>query len=203
MRRIGRYSLVEPLAAGATSEVFLAKLDDQTLATSPELPRAHGRCERARRGEALSSPRGAGRGVRRAVHARDRGRNPLSAPRMCRRAGRGHRGRDDVRGARARPRPHARRRPQSRARRPAPNPREIALWIAAECASALRAAHLTPWVSGSSERMVHGGLCPSSVLLSEDGRVKLLGMGLGRSRTRVSSTSSASRIARPRSSSTR
>ncbi|MCK6550342.1 serine/threonine protein kinase, partial [Myxococcota bacterium] len=188
MRRIGRYSLVEPLATGATSEVFLAKVDDQALATSPEL-RARTAAANGHVAVKIFRPHVARDPAfvelfTRETEAAIRFRHPAcvgvldagtedGAPFAALELVKGRtladvmeRARDDQR----------------------PIPREIALWIAAECASALRAAHLTPWVAGSSERMVHGGLSPSAILLSDAGRVKILGMGLGRSRARASST---------------
>ncbi len=55
-------------------------------------------------------------------------------------------------------------------------------WIGAEAALALAAAHQTPCFAEGSEWMVHGALAPRSLFLTYDGRVKVLGMGLGQAR---------------------
>lgn len=61
-------------------------------------------------------------------------------------------------------------------------------WIGSELASALAAAHEIPWFAGAPAMMAHGALAPRGVLLAYDGRVKLLGLGLGRCRATVPMT---------------
>jgi serine/threonine-protein kinase len=59
---------------------------------------------------------------------------------------------------------------------------ELLFWIASSTASALRAAHETPWAADETRGMYHGEVSPQSVLITWDGTVKLVGAGIGRSR---------------------
>ncbi|MCK6552842.1 protein kinase, partial [Myxococcota bacterium] len=58
----------------------------------------------------------------------------------------------------------------------------LVAWIGAEIASVLRRAHDTPWFSGAPVGMIHGALSPRGVLVTYDGRIKVLGVGVGRAR---------------------
>lgn len=58
----------------------------------------------------------------------------------------------------------------------------VILWIALEVARVLRSAHQTPWAEGEDTPIVHAMLSPDSVMLTHEGDVKLMGVGLGRSR---------------------
>jgi serine/threonine protein kinase/CheY-like chemotaxis protein len=62
-------------------------------------------------------------------------------------------------------------------------------WIGAEVASVLGKAHETPWFASSTTGMIHGGISPRSVLVTYDGRVKLLGLGVGRARLSIAPSS--------------
>ena len=55
-------------------------------------------------------------------------------------------------------------------------------YIGAELAEVLAAAHEVPWFSSAPAPMVHGGLSPRSVIVTYDGEVRVLGLGLGRAR---------------------
>ncbi len=61
-------------------------------------------------------------------------------------------------------------------------------WIGAQIASALHAAHQLPWFAGANAMKIHGALSPRSVFLTYDGRVKLLGLAIGRARHAVDLT---------------
>ena len=54
--------------------------------------------------------------------------------------------------------------------------------IGAEVAEALVAAHRWPWFPGAPAPMVHGAVCPRSIVISYEGRVVLTGLGVGRAR---------------------
>jgi serine/threonine protein kinase/CheY-like chemotaxis protein len=60
--------------------------------------------------------------------------------------------------------------------------KDLLLWIGAEIAAGLQAAHQKAWSPSSAGPMVHGGLSPRSVMLTYEGEVKLLGMGSGHAR---------------------
>ncbi len=60
-------------------------------------------------------------------------------------------------------------------------PREIPLWIIAEAARALYAAHKTPWAEGEKIPILHAAISPLSMMISREGEVKILGIGVGRS----------------------
>jgi serine/threonine protein kinase len=63
-----------------------------------------------------------------------------------------------------------------------PFPWELVAWIAYQVAEVLRVAHQTPWADGESKGMFHCSISPHSIFLLPDGGVRLLGIGLGRSR---------------------
>ncbi len=59
------------------------------------------------------------------------------------------------------------------------------VWVGVQIAKLLQVAHATPWADGEVKGMYHGQLCPSDVYLTYDGHVKVNGVGLGRSRSRL------------------
>lgn len=59
---------------------------------------------------------------------------------------------------------------------------ELILWIGCRLANALQAAHERMSWEGEGKSMVHGEVSPQSVVINYDGHVKLLGVGVGRSR---------------------
>ncbi|MEQ8273343.1 MAG: protein kinase [Deltaproteobacteria bacterium] len=59
------------------------------------------------------------------------------------------------------------------------------VWVGVQIAKLLQVAHATPWADGEVKGMYHGQLCPSDVYLTYDGGVKVNGVGLGRSRSRL------------------
>jgi serine/threonine protein kinase len=63
-----------------------------------------------------------------------------------------------------------------------PLAREVIVLIGRETASLLAAAHATPWADDTDEAMIHGAISPYNIFLTYDGRVRVLGSGLGRSR---------------------
>lgn len=64
-------------------------------------------------------------------------------------------------------------------------PRELVIWIGAQVASAVKTAHDSAWCDDAGEGMFHGSICPQNVMLTYDGEVKLLGIGIGRSRALI------------------
>lgn len=54
-------------------------------------------------------------------------------------------------------------------------------WIALRAAQALYTAHKTPWAAGEPSPILHGAMSPRSMMITYDGELKVLGMGLGRS----------------------
>jgi serine/threonine protein kinase len=63
-----------------------------------------------------------------------------------------------------------------------PFSRNLILWSASWIARALATAHMTPWCDEDERGMVHAEVSPQSILVGYDGTVKLLGVGVGRSR---------------------
>jgi serine/threonine protein kinase len=59
------------------------------------------------------------------------------------------------------------------------------LCIALAAARALYLAHTTPWEAGAPSGILHAGISPHSILVTYDGSVKVLGVGLGRSHLAV------------------
>jgi serine/threonine protein kinase len=59
---------------------------------------------------------------------------------------------------------------------------ELVFSIAASAASALASAHRTHWSSDEARGMYHGEVSPQSILITWEGTVKLVGVGVGRSR---------------------
>ncbi|MCK6552823.1 protein kinase, partial [Myxococcota bacterium] len=59
---------------------------------------------------------------------------------------------------------------------------DLTLWIGGCLARVLALAHATPWYPGGEPGMLHGEVSPQSVLVTYDGELKLLGVGVGRSR---------------------
>lgn len=71
---------------------------------------------------------------------------------------------------------------QRAAAAPRPPPWEVMCWVALQIVDVLRSAHATPWAEGEQKGMYHCSVSPQSILLLPNGGVKLLGVGLGRSR---------------------
>lgn len=63
------------------------------------------------------------------------------------------------------------------------------VWMGVQLTRVLQLAHATPWAEGEQKGMYHGQLCPSDVYFGYDGRIRLNGVGLGRSRARLPFTS--------------
>lgn len=66
-----------------------------------------------------------------------------------------------------------------------PLPRELVLWIAMEVAGLLEAMHRARWTANDDEPMWHGALSPFDVLIDGQGKVSVLGSGLGHARAAV------------------
>lgn len=67
----------------------------------------------------------------------------------------------------------------------APLPQPLICWIGAQLAEALDVVHARDWFAEAGQPMVHGALSPRSLMLGYDGRVCLLGVGVGRAKQRV------------------
>src|SRR5947209_7341581 len=168
MRHIGHYTLLERLASGPSSDIHLAWHQDRSLLCAVKLLKARVAKDRIFAGQLIKEAPAAIRFRHRssaAVHEVERIEpdhvlvsmelvegQPLAH--VLQRAGQEHR----------------------------PLTRDMVLWIAAETASVLAAAHQTPWSTDTDQPMIHGALTPYNILITYDGRVKVLGVGLGRSR---------------------
>src|SRR5688572_20900231 len=58
----------------------------------------------------------------------------------------------------------------------------VLIHIAAHVARALASAHVTPWCDEEERGMIHGEISPQSIMIGYDGSVRLIGVGIGRSR---------------------
>jgi serine/threonine protein kinase len=168
LRRLGHYTLLERLASGPSSDIHLAWNQDRGLLAAAKVVKPRIARDRVFAMQLLKEAESAIRFRHRsaaALHDVER----IEPDQLIVAT-------DLVEGQ---PLSHVLQRAGQEQR---PLSRDMLLWIAAETASVLSATHQIPWCSDTDEPMVHGALTPYSIMIAYDGRVQLLGVGIGRSR---------------------